>query len=149
MNVIWKYNHFSSLNTDELHDILQLRINVFVVEQNCPYPELDGKDKDAFHVYGINEKGEIIAVSRILKQGVSYPQISIGRVAVSKEVRLHGTGMVLMKKTLEIAKEIFGENEIRISAQEYLRNFYEKFGFVKITDSYLEDDIPHIGMLRK
>jgi ElaA protein len=149
MKITWKYNHFSKLSAGEWHDILQLRINVFIVEQNCPYPELDGKDKEAFHVYGINEKGETIAVSRILKPGVSYPQLSIGRVAVSKEVRLHGAGIELMKKTLDITREIFGENEIRISAQEYLRNFYEKFGFVKITDSYLEDDIPHIGMLRK
>jgi len=149
MNLTWHCKPFSELSTDEFHHIIQLRINVFIVEQNCPYPELDGKDLNAIHVFAKNENNEIVAVARILKPGVSYSECSIGRVATSKNSRLHKVGIQLMNYTIENIYALFGKSDIRISAQEYLKNFYEKFGFKKVSDSYLEDDIPHIEMLRK
>jgi ElaA protein len=149
MNLNWNCKHFSELSTEEFHDIIQLRIDVFIVEQNCPYSEIDGKDKNSFHVFGKNENNKIVAVSRILKPGISYLECSIGRVATSKDSRQNGSGIQLMNFTIEKINDIFGSSDIRISAQEYLKSFYEKFGFVKMSESYLEDDIPHIEMLRK
>lgn len=148
MNIIWHCKHFSELSLEEFHEIIRLRIGVFIIEQNCPYPELDGKDLDAFHVFGTSEKNEIVAVARILKPGVSYEECSIGRVASLGSARMKGCGIQLMQKTLAQIEFLYGKSEIRISAQEYLRNFYEKFGFRKVSESYLEDDIPHIEMLR-
>lgn len=149
MKINWTCKHFKDLSAEEFHDIIQLRINVFIVEQNCPYPEIDGKDKNAFHVFGKNEENIILAVSRIIPHGISYEECSIGRVATSSTTRLTGCGIDLMKFTIEKINSIYGKSDIRISAQEYLKSFYEKFGFVKVSDSYLEDDIPHIEMLRK
>lgn len=146
--ISWHCKHFSDLSTREFHDLIQLRINVFIIEQNCPYPELDNKDLDSFHIFGINENGQTIAVSRIVKPGVSYDEISIGRVATDTNFRQTRSGIQLMEFTIKMIHEKFGLVPIRISAQEYLKSFYEKFGFVKVSDSYLEDDIPHIEMLR-
>lgn len=148
MKTIWHCKHFSELSLEEFHEIIRLRISVFIIEQNCPYPELDGKDLDAYHVFGTNEKNEIVAVSRILKPGVSYEECSIGRVASSGTFRMKGCGILLMQNTIEELEKLFGKTDIRISAQEYLKSFYEKFGFNKVSDSYLEDEIPHIEMLR-
>lgn len=145
----WTCKHFSDLTAEEFHDILRVRIGVFIIEQNCPYPEIDGKDKDAYHIFGRDDENEIVAVSRILKKGVSYYECSIGRVATSSKARLSGIGMEMMKFNLENIQILFGKTDVRISAQEYLKSFYEKFGFVKVSESYLEDDIPHIEMLRK
>ncbi len=149
MNLNWHCKHFSELTAEEFHDILRVRIGVFIIEQNCPYPEIDGKDKDAYHVFGMNEENEIVAVSRILKKGISYDECSIGRVATSSKARMTGFGIEMMKFTLEKIESLFGKTDVRISAQEYLKSFYEKFGFVKVSESYLEDDIPHIEMLRE
>lgn len=149
MKINWICKHFNDLSAEEFHDIVQLRINVFIVEQNCPYPEIDGKDKNAFHVFGKNEENKIVAVSRIIPPGISYDECSIGRVASSSTTRLIGCGIDLMGYSIEKINSIYGKSDIRISAQEYLKSFYEKFGFVKVSDSYLEDDIPHIEMLRK
>lgn len=149
MKINWICKHFNELSAEEFHDIIQLRINVFIVEQNCPYPEIDGKDKNAYHVYGKSEENKIVAVSRIIPPGISYDECSIGRVASSSTARLTGCGIDLMKFSIENINKIYGKSDIRISAQEYLKSFYEKFGFLKVSDSYLEDDIPHIEMLRK
>ncbi len=144
----WNCHSFNEISVEDFHDIIQLRIDVFVVEQNCPYPELDNKDKIALHVYGKNEEGKTIAVSRIIPPGVSYPEVSIGRVATNSSERQAGTGIQLMNYTIEMIEKHFGKVPIRISAQEYLKSFYEKFEFKKVSESYLEDNIPHIEMLR-
>ncbi len=147
MKISWHNKHFSQLTASEFHDILKVRINVFVVEQNCPYPEIDGKDVDAWHVFGVDGNNNVVGVSRILRPGVSYDEPSVGRVATSKDARMTGAGMQMMKFVMEEIKSLFPNENVRISAQEYLKGFYEKFGFVKVSESYLEDDIPHIEML--
>jgi ElaA protein len=140
--------HYSDLSLDEFHDILQLRINVFVVEQNCPYAELDGKDKLSYHIYlKDNTTDKICACARILPQGISYPEVSIGRVASDTNRRGRGIGQELMKQTLNFITEKFGEVSVRISAQKYLVEFYESFDFVSTGKEYLEDDIPHVEMI--
>lgn len=147
MKINWYNKHFSQLTASELHDILKVRINVFVVEQNCPYPEIDGKDLDAWHVFGVDENKNVVGVSRILRPGISYDEPSIGRVATTKEARMTGAGMQMMEFVMHEIKSLFPNENVRISAQEYLKGFYEKFGFVKVSESYLEDDILHIEML--
>lgn len=139
--------HFSQLSAGDFHDIIQLRINVFVVEQNCPYPELDDKDKEAYHVFYRNNSGELTATARILPPGISYDEISIGRVCSALSVRRSGEGKILMQKTMEAIEKIFGKQPVRISAQQYLVNFYSGFGFKQVSEMYLEDDIPHVEML--
>lgn len=140
--------HFSALSAKEFHDILQLRIDVFVVEQNCPYPELDGKDLDAYHFIGNNKEGETVATCRILPKGISYSELSIGRFATAKKIRQEGLGLEMMEEVLKFMEVQFGKEAIRISAQKYLVNFYSKFGFISTGKEYLEDDIPHVEMLR-
>lgn len=147
MKISWHNKHFSQLAAAEFHEILKVRINVFVVEQNCPYPEIDGKDLDAWHVFGVNENNNVVGVSRILRPGISYDEPSVGRVATLKEARMTGAGMQMMQFVMEEIKSLFPNENVRISAQEYLKGFYEKFDFVKVSESYLEDDIPHIEML--
>lgn len=139
---------FDALSARELHDILQLRINVFVVEQNCPYPELDGKDTLSFHVIGRDENGTLVATARILPQGISYPEVSIGRVASNPDYRGKGVGHPLMTAILEFIGRAFGQVPVRISAQSYLLAYYQKHGFVSTGKEYLEDDIPHVEMVK-
>lgn len=148
MYLISLIKHFSDLSAQEFHEILQLRIDVFVVEQNCPYSELDGKDLDAYHFIGKNEEGETVATCRILSKGISYNELSIGRFATAKKNRQDGLGLKMMEEVLKFMELQFGKGAIRISAQKYLFNFYSKFGFVSTGKEYLEDDIPHIEMLR-
>ena len=139
---------FAQLTTEELYEMLQVRTNVFVVEQNCPYPEIDGKDKESYHLFKQIE-GEMAAYLRILPPGVSYEQLSIGRVLVQKNYRGQQLGRELMNEALSFIKQQYGEQTIKIQAQDYLRSFYESFGFEAISDVYLEDNIPHIDMLLK
>jgi ElaA protein len=121
---------------------------VFVVEQNCPYSELDGKDPECIHVVGkLSEK--VVAVARIVPPGLSYEEVSVGRVAVNSAFRGKRTGRELMEYTLELISEIYGKTPVRISAQCYLQTFYESLGFNASGESYLEDGIPHIEMLRR
>lgn len=146
-NIIWQCKPFRELSAGELHAVLALRAAVFVVEQKCPYQDPDYKDEYALHVMGWKD-GELVAVSRILPQGVSYDEVSIGRVATSQDVRGTGAGLVLMEKTMNYIKDNFGNVPIRISAQSYLQKYYEKFGFVRSEkEEYLEDDIPHLDMI--
>ena len=147
MSVItWSNKSFKDLTNEELYEISRLRQEVFVVEQNCPYQDADGKDLKSFHVEGkIN--GELIAYSRIVLPGVSYKEVSIGRVVTSPKARRTGAGKMLMKKTMGYIQKEFGNISIRIGAQLYLQKFYEGFGFVREGDEYLEDGIPHIIML--
>lgn len=146
MKIEWKIKHFVDLNKYELYDIFALRTKVFVVEQDCPYQELDGKDKHCFHVIGESE-GIVIATARIIPSGISFPEASLGRVVVDIDFRRKGIAHSLMKETMAFIKGEFGKSPIKISAQEHLENFYTQHGFKSTEKKYLEDGIPHIEML--
>ncbi len=144
----WQIKPYLELTTNEFHDLAQLRQRVFIVEQNCPYLDLDGKDKKSYHVIGRDGKGTIVATARILHPGMSYPEVSIGRVVIAEENRGSGLGNVLMQETMNFCKDEFGADvTIRISAQEYLLNYYKNHGFESTGKKYLEDDIPHVEMI--
>jgi len=145
--ITWTTKAFKDLSVDEYFEILYLRTEIFVVEQDCPYQEVDEKDRQSFHLYGRAENGEVIAVTRILPKGVSYDEISIGRVALKKEYRGKGIADELMIESLKYIESKFGKQPIRISAQEYLLNYYNKHGFNQVGEMYLEDNIPHVEML--
>lgn len=142
----WQCKAFGALRPVELHRLLALRSAVFVVEQNCPYLDPDHKDEYGLHVMGWRND-ELVACARILPAGVSYDEASIGRVATSQSVRGTGLGKELMEKTMQYIRDHFGEVPVRISAQSYLKKFYEDFGFVVVGEEYLEDDIPHMEMI--
>lgn len=144
----FKLKNFEQLTNTELYNILKERTAVFVVEQNCPYPEVDGKDLQSYHLYK-EENGEIIAYLRILPPGVSYKELSIGRVLVKKEHRGQHLAHQLMEHALQFIQNELNETTVKIQAQEYLRDFYGSFGFEVISETYLEDNIPHIDMLLK
>ena len=142
------------LSRDELHAILRLRIDVFVVEQDCPYPDLDGKDLNSLHVYLLKE-GETAASGasaaaylRICSPGVSYKEPSIGRVVTATDERGKSLGKLIMQKAIEVCTEKWPNQGIRISAQKYLTKFYSDLGFAVCSEPYLEDDIPHVQMFR-
>jgi ElaA protein len=151
MAVFWQVKHFHQLSVDELYDILKLRIDVFVVEQTCYYPDLDNIDKhqETLHLF-CYEQGKISAYLRILAKGQSYDEyIAIGRVIVAEQARGTGMGHKLMVEALRLSLQYFPEETIKISAQEHLESFYNKHGFERISAMYLEDNIPHIAMLQK
>ncbi|MDG1245939.1 MAG: GNAT family N-acetyltransferase [Polaribacter sp.] len=138
---------FSELNTNELYQILQLRAEVFVVEQDCVYQDLDGKDQKSLHVFG-TKNNKIIAYTRIFKPGDYFKNASIGRVVVVASERKFGFGHDVMKASILAIKNYFKEDIITISAQVYLKKFYESHGFYQVGKDYLEDGIPHIEMLK-
>ena len=143
----WETNTLHDLSVIDYHHIMALRTSIFVVEQNCPYQDIDDKDLTAFHVYGKIDQN-VIAVCRILPAGISYAEISIGRVAVSMEYRGTNVANDLMQQTIHFIENQWGKKDIRISAQQHLTTFYNRFGFVQVSEMYLEDDIPHVEMLR-
>lgn len=145
MGLLFRVKTFSELTTNELHDLLLLRSEVFVVEQDCVYQDVDGKDKKAIHLLGYKEE-KLVAYVRIFKSGDYFKESSFGRVVVQEKERMHGYGHDLIKKTLDVMHDM-GETEIRISAQTYLQKFYEAHGFTIFGEEYLEDGIPHINML--
>lgn len=143
----WRYEPWSALTTDELYRILALRQRVFCVEQNCPYLDCDGLDQRATHLW--SENGDAVgAYLRIFAPGVRFAEASIGRVVTAPEVRRSGLGRTLMSEALARVAAAHGAAPIRIGAQKYLERFYGDFGFVRVSDEYLEDDIPHIEMVR-
>ena len=146
MNITWQTHAWSDLSTETLYAILALRAEVFVVEQNCPYQDVDGKDPKSLHVCGYAENGELCAYARLVKPGVSYDEWAIGRVITSPLVRRTGAGEELMRTCMAYFDE-HSISSVRISAQSYLHDFYTKFGFVQVSEEYLEDDIPHMEML--
>ena len=146
----WQVKTFKQLSNDELYDCLKLRIDVFVVEQTCYYPDLDDLDRhpETLHLFNY-ENDKICSYARILPKGLSYDEyVSIGRVIISEHARGTGFGHALIAKAVEVALTEFNEPTIKISAQEHLENYYDKHGFVKASDMYLEDGIPHIAMIR-
>ena len=145
MNFIAKY--FSELNTTELYKILQLRSEVFVVEQDCVYQDIDFKDQKALHIIGY-KNNKIVAYTRIFKPGDYFDNASIGRVFVVASERKYGFGHELMKASITAIKKHFKVTKITVSAQKYLKKFYETHLFTQIGEEYLEDGIPHIRMDR-
>ena len=148
MQINWLLKSFDELTPYELYAILQLRIEVFIVEQNCVFQDADDKDQVAYHLMGYYNK-QLLAYTRLLVQGAAYEQASIGRVVTSPKSRGNGTGKLLMHKSIECINQLFGNVDIKIGAQLYLKHFYSSFGFEQISDVYLEDGIEHIYMLRK
>jgi ElaA protein len=142
----WTLKKFSELSTIELYAILQLRNEVFVVEQNCPYQDADNKDQKSLHFMGW-DGSNLGAYTRIIPQGISYTEASIGRVVISPQYRGTGAGKELMRRSIEHTYNSFNCTQIKIGAQVYLQAFYEALGFVQCSDPYLEDNIPHIEML--
>ena len=139
-----KTKRFDELSLDELYAILRLRVNVFVVEQCCPYPELDDRDQQALHVWLEDDEG-IEAYLRVLDRGITGPHAAIGRVIAVK--RRAGLGRKIVQAGIDTARERFGAETIYIEAQTYARGLYEKLGFRQISEEFLEDGIPHIKML--
>ena len=138
---------FDELTTIELHNLLQLRSEVFVVEQDCVYQDIDGKDFKALHIIG-QKDGKVVAYTRCFAPGIYFEQAAIGRVVVPKDQRAFGYGHVIMKASLKAIKEHYKTENIKLSAQEHLKKFYESHGFSQIGEGYLEDGIPHIAMVK-
>ncbi len=145
LNIITKT--FKQLTTEELYAILQLRSEVFVVEQNCVYQDIDKKDQKALHVLGLkNEK--LVAYTRLFKPGDYFENASIGRVVVRENERKYKYGYDIMNASIKSIEQHYNEKTIKISAQEYLVKFYSNLGFKTIGTSYLEDGIPHVAMVK-
>ena len=139
---------FQELTTKELYDLLQLRTEVFVVEQDCVYQDLDGKDQKALHVLGFKDE-KLVAYTRIFKPGDYFEETSIGRVVVSKNERQFKYGCDIMEASIKAIKHHFNTSKIKISAQCYLKKFYTNLGFKAVGEEYPEDDIPHIAMIKE
>lgn len=143
----WKIKPFKELTVGELYECLRLRSEVFIVEQNCVYNDVDNKDQVAFHLFGaVDDK--IVAYTRLFDAGNYFENASIGRVVVGTDYRDLKYGHELIENAITELFKLFGRQKIEISAQLYLKKFYESHGFVAIGDTYLEDDIPHIKMIR-
>ena len=148
MSVNWKIKRFDALTTTELYSLLRLRSEVFIVEQNCVYQDIDDKDKKALHLIG-EFNGKIVAYARLFKSGDYFDNASIGRVVIDANYRDKKWGHEMMQQAITGIETHFRETKITISAQLYLQKFYESNGFVKTSEMYLEDDIPHIEMKKE
>ena len=146
MKIVLK--HFRELTIQELYNILQLRSEVFVVEQNCIYQDIDGKDQKAVHIF-IKENKDVLAYSRVFNEGEYFENPSIGRVVVKKEKRGTELGKKIMMEGAKYIKETFTNKKIEISAQKYLKDFYSELGYEFTGNEYLEDGIPHIRMIKQ
>ena len=144
----WKIKKFNEVNTEEIYKILALRNEIFIVEQECSYLDCDNKDFNSYHLFA-EENGEVVAYLRILKKGVSYDEVSIGRVAVKQSHRGKGISREMMLKAIDLIENNLFEDAIKIQAQAYLIKFYSSLGFKAVSEEYLEDNIPHIDMLYK
>ncbi len=147
MSLKWQIKPFEALSINELYQVLRLRSEVFVVEQNCVYQDIDNKDQKALHLLGEFE-GKIVAYARLFKTNDYFDQASIGRVIVDANYRDKKWGHDLMREAIAGIELHFNQTKITISAQLYLQKFYESHGFVQTSETYLEDDIPHIEMKR-
>lgn len=142
----WDLKKFEELNVNELYALLRLRSEVFVVEQNCVFLDMDDKDQLSYHLLGWKDE-LLVAYTRLVPPGVAYNLPSIGRVVTSPAARGNGSGKLLMKKSIEETRRLFGHTSIKIGAQVYLKKFYASLGFEPSGDVYLEDGIEHIGMI--
>lgn len=146
MAVQWLCKHFDNLTLRELYAILQLRSEVFVVEQRCPFQDIDNRDYFSHHLMGW-ENGLLAAYSRLLPGATAFQEVSVGRVVTSPAMRYKGLGKELMLQSISWCFTLFGKQPVRIGAQMYLKHFYESFGFVQDSDVYAEDGIDHIEMI--
>ena len=144
-SVVWQIKQFNELSLQELYSLLKLRSHVFIVEQNCVYQDVDGKDEIAMHLLG-KVADEIVAYSRLFKAGDYFENASIGRVVIHPKFRDNKWGHDMMQQAIAAIEDNFHTKQITISAQLYLKKFYESNGFTQTSDTYLEDDIPHIEM---
>jgi ElaA protein len=148
-DIQWQLKNFSQLKNTELYKIIQLRAAVFVVEQNCPYNDLDNLDIDNYHFCAWQNQ-QIMAYTRLLAPGVAYPNYcSIGRVISAPQARGLGLGQQIVAKSIQNCRTLYPSAPIKIGAQKYLQKFYQQFGFEQVGDEYLEDNIPHLPMLLK
>lgn len=150
----WQAKTFTELSLDQLYDALKLRVDIFVVEQTCFYPDLDSEKEQldrhpqTIHLLGYHDE-QLAAYLRILPKGQSYPDyVSIGRVVIGVNARGSGLGHELMTEALSLCQENFANEDIKISAQQHLKLYYQEHGFAQVSEMYLEDGIPHIAMLR-
>jgi ElaA protein len=142
----WQCCFFNDLKAAELYAILQLRNEVFVVEQNCVFQDADNKDPFCYHLCGWDDE-TLVAYTRLVPPGIAYKEPSIGRVVISPGYRNTGAGKALMQNSIEQCKKLFDNKPIKLGAQLYLKKFYESFGFEQNSEVYLEDNIPHIEMI--
>ncbi|WMW79631.1 GNAT family N-acetyltransferase [Undibacterium cyanobacteriorum] len=147
MSIHWQTLAFSELTTSQLYAILQARSEVFVVEQNCPYLDADGADLNCHHLSAWNDESQLAAYLRVVPPGLKYPEASLGRVITTQHGRGQGLGKQLLVRGIAECQRLHPQQAIRIGAQHYLEKFYQSFGFVTVSDIYLEDDIPHVEML--
>ena len=149
-NIQWEVKTFQQLTVDQLFDVLQLRVDVFVVEQQCSYSELDTLDRhgETRHLTGYDGNRQLIAYTRILGPGQRYPEVGIGRFVVKAEFRKQGIGHQLIQKALQEISTRWPQTPVKIAAQGYLHRFYAQYGFTEVSDGYLEDGIPHVEMVR-
>ena len=148
LTITWLCKPFHELTPDELYNLLRLRCEVFVVEQNCVFLEMDNKDQVAYHLMGY-VGDDLAAYTRLLAPNTAYHLMSIGRVVTSPKYRGIGAGRMVMEESIRLCHELFGRNDIKIGAQLYARKFYESLGFQQSSEVYLEDDIEHIEMIRQ
>lgn len=147
----WKTTTFHQFSLDQSFEVFQLRVDVFVVEQHCAYRELDEYDRhsETKHLSGYDEAGQLIAYSRLLPPDLCYPEVNFGRFVVRGDARKQGIGHQLLQKSLQEISRFWPKNPIRISAQEYMQRFYSQYGFIRVSDVYLEDGIPHLEMVKE
>ena len=141
----WNTYHFDELTARKLYEFLKLRVDVFIVEQDCPYPELDNLDQESIHM-AYTENGRTLAYARLVPGGVKYDLPSIGRVIVHPDARSRGLAKQLLEKSIDYILKEWKADEIQLQGQVYLKGFYESFGFVPISEEYDEDGIPHVDM---
>ncbi|MBS7807566.1 GNAT family N-acetyltransferase [Variovorax sp. PCZ-1] len=143
----WQFVAFDALSTQQLYSLLQLRTEVFVVEQNCVFQDMDGADSEAMHLLGIQEN-QLVAYARCFNAGIKFKEASIGRVITRSSMRGTGAGHALMRQAIQSLEQAWGGQPIRIGAQARLEKFYQQHGFAVASAPYIEDGIPHIEMLR-
>ena len=144
-DINWHIKHFNKLSTRLFHDIIFLREEIFVIEQNCIYQDVDGKDLRSYHVFATDSNNKVVATCRVIEPD-NNNTIYIGRVACKKELRRYGIGNKMMQNALVYIKEKHPDSRVQISAQTYLLNFYSSLGFIAYGDEYLEDNMPHKAM---
>lgn len=144
----WHVKRFDELSLTELYQILKVRVDVFVVEQECPYPEIDGIDPNCVHLF-LKDQNEIVTYARLVPKGILEPYPMIGRIIVNQKYRKSGYGRALLNQAISIITTEWKEDAIKLQGQTYLQAFYQSLGFEAVSDPYLEDGIPHIDMIRK
>jgi ElaA protein len=147
-NITWQCAHFSEFSAAQLYAVLSMRSEVFIVEQNCVYQDMDGVDIDCLHVIGWTSDQQVAAYMRIVPPGRKFAEVSLGRVITSNTARGTGIGKQLLTRGLELIAAHYPGLAIRIHAQAYLEKFYGTFGFVTVSDVFMEDNIPHCVMMK-